>query len=112
MIAYIAIFLISVFLSSVSQVLLKTSANAAHENKAKEYLNPRVIAAYALFFACTLITVLAYRKVPLSLGAILEASGYIFVAVLGRIFLKEKIGKRKLFGLVVVLVGILIFNMD
>lgn len=108
---YIIIFLLSVFVASVSQILLKTSANVQYEKKLQEYLNPKVIIAYMLFFASTLITVIAYKYVPLSLGPVLEATGYIFVSVLGYLILKEKISKQKLTGMIVIIVGILIFNM-
>ena len=108
---YVLIFIGSVFISSVSQVLLKSSANKTHNNALKEYLNPKVIIAYGMFFLSTLITIIAYKYVPLSMGGILEASGYIFVAILSYIFLKEKVGKRKLIGLGLILFGILVFNL-
>ena len=108
---YILIFLCSVLISSISQVLLKSSANKEHGNALKEYLNPKVIIAYVMFFLETLITILAYKYVPLSMGGILESSGYIFVAVLSYIFLHEKISKRKMLGLAVILLGILVFNL-
>lgn len=108
---YILIFLCSVLISSISQVLLKSSANKEHGNALKEYLNPKVIIAYGMFFLATLITILAYKYVPLSLGGILESSGYIFVAVLSYFFLHEKISKRKMLGLGIILLGILVFNL-
>lgn len=108
---YILIFLCSVFISSVSQVLLKSSANKQHDNVLKEYLNLKVIIAYGMFFLATLITIIAYKYVPLSMGGILEASGYIFVAVLSYIFLHESIGKKKLVGLAVILAGMIVFNL-
>lgn len=108
---YLYIFLCSVFISSISQVLLKSSAGEQHQNALRQYLNVKVILAYGMFFVATLITILAYRTVPLSMGGILEASGYIFVTVFSRIFLKEKVGKRKLVGLFFILSGILIFNL-
>ena len=108
---YILIFLLSVFVSSLSQILLKTSADKKYDNIIKEYLNFKVIFAYGLFFISTMITVAAYKYVSLSMGAVLEASGYIFVTVLGKIFLKEKITNRKITGLAVILVGILVFNL-
>ncbi len=49
MIDYI-IFLGSVFLSSISQILLKISANGSYQNRWKEYFNVRVIIAYGIFF--------------------------------------------------------------
>lgn len=108
---YIAVFLFSVFISSLSQVILKMSANKEYKNILQEYLNPRIIVAYGLFFASTLITIMAYKYVNLSLGAVLESSGYIFVTVLSGLILNEKINKQKIFGLLTVLVGIFVFNL-
>lgn len=108
MTTYILVFLLSVVIASISQIILKTSANKTYESKLKEYLNFRVIFAYFLFFLSSLITVLAYKKVPLSMGPMLEATGYVWVSVLGYIFLHEKIGKRKAAGLVVIIIGIVV----
>ncbi len=109
---YFILFLVSVFISSVSQILLKTSANIEHENKIMEYLNPRVIVAYGIFFLSSLLTVLAYKGVPLSLGPVLETSGYVWVAVLGRWILGEKIKRKKMIGLVIIIIGIVISNLS
>lgn len=103
-----AIFLCSVFISSVSQILLKKSAKNTYQKWWMEYVNPYVICAYGIFILSTLITIYAYKVVPLSLGPVLEASGYIFVSVMGYLFLKERIGKRKLVGLSFIMIGILI----
>ena len=108
---YIALFVFSVFISSISQTMLKCSANKKHENGLKEYLNPLVITAYIIFVCSTVLTTVSYKFVPLSMGGIIEASGYFFVAILGYIFLKEKISKRKLCGLFVILAGIVVFKM-
>ena len=105
---YIVLFLFSVFISSVSQIMLKVSANKEYENSIKEYLNLKVIIAYGIFFLSSILTSIAYRRVPLSMGGILEATGYIWIALLGYIVLKEKISKRKTLGLVVIILGILI----
>ena len=107
---YIIIFLFSVFISSISQILLKKSANIHYENRIREYLNIRVIIAYGIFFTSSLITIVAYKGVPLSLGPILESTGYIWVAILGRICLKEKIEKRKLSGLLLIILGVAVAN--
>ena len=107
---YIILFLISVLVSSFSQVLLKSSANKAYGSKIKEYLNLKVISAYIMFFGATLITVIAYRRVPLTLGPILESVGYVFVAVLSYLFLKERISRRKCIGLAIIMIGVVVAN--
>ena len=79
-----------------------------YDNKLKEYLNPRVIIAYGIFFLATLVTVYAYKGIPLSVGPILETTGYLWISMLGYFILKEKISRRKLIGLVIVVAGIII----
>lgn len=103
------VFLGSVFISSVSQILLKKSADKTYDSKIKEYLNPLVIAAYGMFFCSMLTTMYCYRFVDVSAGPILESAGYIFVAVLGFIFLKEKFTAKKIIGMLVLMCGIALF---
>lgn len=106
---FILIFLISVLVSSISQIVLKTSANKEYDNLIREYLNVRVILAYGLFFSSTLLTTYAYRGVPLSLGPVIECTGYVYVAVLGALILKEKFSKKKVIGNLLIILGILVY---
>lgn len=108
-ILFVLIFIAGVFISSISQIILKKSAEKEYPNKIREYLNVRVIFSYIIFFGATLCSILAYTKLSLSLGPILESSGYIFVAVLSRLFLKEKISKQKMIGLSIIIIGIVIY---
>lgn len=104
---YIAIFLLSVLISSVSQILLKASANRRYESKMKEYLNLWVVVAYVMFLGSSLMTILAYRGVSLSMGPVLETTGYLWVTILGYMLLKEKVSKRKMLGLSIIVCGII-----
>lgn len=103
--------LFSVFISSVSQILLKKAADKIYKNPLMEYINPLVAIAYAMFFCSIFLTMFALKKLPLSMSPILESTGYLFVSVLGYIFLKEKFGKKKIAGLFLILVGIAVFSL-
>lgn len=105
------IFIVGVFVSSISQIMLKKSAQKEYDSKIKEYLNPKVIFAYIIFFGATLCSIWAYTVIPLSLGPILESAGYIFVAVLSWLFLKEKITFKKAVGLSIIIIGIIIYSL-
>ena len=105
---FICLFLFSVFISSCSQILLKKGANRTYKNIIEEYLNPLVISAYTIFLLSSFLTMYSYKYVPLSIGPMIEAVGYVFVAVLGRIFLKEKINKKMAIGMALILIGIVI----
>lgn len=110
MIAYAGVYLFGVFISAISQVLLKKEALKEHGSVIREYLNPSVIFAYALFFSATLMSVFAYKMIPLSLGPILEATSYIYVVAFGALFFKEKITKKKVAALMLIVSGICVYS--
>ena len=105
------IYLSGVFISAIAQIILKKSAGKEYESKIREYLNPYVIIAYAIFFGATFCTIYAYKGVPLSFGPILAASEYVFVAVLSKLFLKENINLKEFIGLSFIIAGIIIFSL-
>lgn len=100
------------FISAISQVLLKKAASKEHKSLIAEYLNPRVIVAYIIFFSATFLSVFAYKVVPLSMGPIIEATGYIYVTVFGVTIFKEKINAQKLIALAVIINGIVIYSLS
>ncbi len=107
---YSMILLTGVFLSSVSQVMLKKSAMKEYSSKVREYLNPLVIGAYALFVLTTFMSILAYRGIPLSMGPLLEATSYIYISFWGVRLFHEKITKKKIFAIVIIILGIIIYT--
>ncbi len=109
-IIFSGVFLCSVLISSISQILLKKSADRTYDSRIKEYLNPLVIVAYIMFFCSMMITMYCYRYVDVSAGPIFESAGYVFVGILGFIFLKEKFTIKKTIGMVLILLGIVVFS--
>ncbi|OUO34592.1 multidrug ABC transporter [Olsenella sp. An290] len=109
---FAGIYLVGVFISAVSQVLLKKSAMKKYDSVVAEYLNPRVIAAYSIFVCATLLTIVSYKVVPLSLGPILEATSYIYVTIFGVVFFGERVTPRRCVALALILGGILIYSLS
>lgn len=111
MILYVCILLLGVFFSSISQVMLKKAALRSYKSKSQEYLNPLVISAYGIFFLTTFLSVYAYKGIPLSMGPILEATSYIYVTIFGVKIFKEKLNRRRILALALILGGILVYSM-
>ena len=99
------------FLSAISQILLKKSAEQKHETFLKEYLNWRVITAYGIFFAVLLLNKYAYTRIDLKYGAVIDTFTYVFVLLLSVLLLHEKVSKRQLIGNLFILAGIFIYNL-
>lgn len=96
------------FLAAVSQIFLKKSAQKDHGGVIREYVNPYVIFGYVLLLVSMLMNMWAYQGIEYRFGPVINASSYVFVLILGRLFLMEKITAKKLWGNVLIVIGILI----
>ena len=100
--------IVGVFINSVSQMMLKKSALKTYPNKIREYLNVLVVGAYFISTAVTLLFSYTYKVIPLSLGPVLEASGYLFVTFWGLTVFGEKLNRKKVIALGLIIVGIVV----
>ena len=107
---YALLLLLGVFISAISQVMLKMAALKTYDSKVGEYLNPLVISAYALFVFTTFLSIFAYKGIPLSMGPLLEATSYIYVTLFGITIFHEKMSPRKWASLLLILLGISIYS--
>lgn len=106
---YFTLYLGSVTIAAVSQVLLKKSALKEYDSFWREYVNPLVIGGYGLLFFSMFLTILAFRGLDYKNGPVIESAGYVLVLLLSRIFFAEKISARKLMGTFCILGGIAVF---
>jgi len=105
---YMFLFILCVFVSACSQILLKKSANKNHKG-IKIFLNKETIIGYSIFTAVTLGIALLYQYIDLSTGALLESFSYIFIPTLSWLFFKEKLNKQQWFGVAFIVVGIMVY---
>lgn len=102
------IYLLTPLVAAVSQLMLKQAADSPAYTGIWFYLNFKVIFAYILFLGCMLANIIALQTLDLTVASVLEASGFLYVMVLGRLFLQEKITTRKLIGNALIIAGILV----
>ncbi len=106
---YFLLYVCSVTLAAVSQILLKKSALKEHDGFLKEYVNPYVIGGYGLTGISMLLTILAFRGMEYKNGPIIESLGYILVMLFGIFIFREKLTKRKCIGTALILAGIFVY---
>jgi len=102
----------SVVLSSLSQVLLKKSSSEKKNHWILEYLNPKVVIAYSTIFICMFMMIFAFTGMYYRYGAVIESLAYLLIMAFSRIFLGEKITKRRIVGNLVIVAGVLIFTLN
>ncbi len=106
---FLLLALLSVVIASFSQVMLKLGAGKTYYSKIREYLNFYVITGYGMLFVSMVLTIVAYSHLSYLSVPVVEAVGYVLVPVLSYFIFKEKLTKRKLLGILFILLGIMVY---
>ena len=101
--------LCGVTIAAFSQLLLKISANIEHRGFWKQYLNWRVILGYMMLLISTLFSIWAYSGMDYKYGPAIESAGFVLVAILSCVILKEKLTKKKIIGNLLIVAGLVVF---
>lgn len=97
------------FISAIGNVVLKKAATTTREkNIFMKILNLKVIVAYMLMVVSTYISLLSLKKMDLRFAPAASATNYFWVPLLSFFFLGEKINKKQLVGICIILLGVII----
>jgi drug/metabolite transporter (DMT)-like permease len=105
---YVLIFIVTIFICSIIQIILKSVANK-HYTGFKAYLNAPVIISNIVFVLATMVNVYLMKYIKLSTVSILNLLTYVFVPPLSILFLKEKINARSIAGIIIIVFGMTIY---
>ena len=101
---------LAVILTAAAQVLMKRSVNNhAGKGLVRTYLNPQMLTAFVLLLATTLLNAFAYKTIPLKTAVLVLPSTFLLVGFLSFALLKERVSRRQLVAVVVILVGIIFY---
>lgn len=106
---YYILAIIGIIISGFSQIMLKKAALKEYSSWLRQYINPLVIFAYVIFVIAMLLSSIAYKVVPLSLGPIWAAAKLLIATLLSYLFFKDKPNKRKVIGLAIIAIGMIGF---
>ncbi len=102
-------FLVSVILASISQLLLKKSATIQWPSFWREYLNPWVIGGYGLLFCSVFLDICGMRGLAYLNAPMVGALGFVLVPVLASRFFGERLTRRKIIGICLIVAGMVVF---
>ena len=112
MIFSIGLVLFAVFLTGISQVLLKLGSQnkIAITGWLAPYLNIQTISAYVILLLVTIISTIALIEVPLKLFSAIASLSFVFVVLLSRLILNEEINQGMFVGILIIVSGVMVFN--
>jgi multidrug transporter EmrE-like cation transporter len=103
--------IIAIILTGVGQVVLKIgSGNNQNQNLLDPYLNPASLTGYGLYLISTVFLLYSLREIPLKLFAAVSSLNFIIVLFLTGLLLKESITKQKILAVMLIVAGVIIFN--
>lgn len=107
---YIVLYL-AVFVGAVGQVLLKIGSGREGLDLGIICVNIWVILGLGAMVVSMLLSVRGLSLVPLRDMAFILPTAYVLVPLFSRIFLKEKLNARILTGTLILVVGVVLFNL-
>lgn len=91
-------------------MLLKQGARQEYAQWWRQYMNGWVIGGYMIMFATMMINIFSMSKgVQVKEVSIIESMSYLFVPVLSYVIFKEKLTRRKILAIAIIIVGVIIF---
>lgn len=98
-------------LAAMGQVCLKASARR-RTGLMQNLCDWRFLTGIALFICCPLLSIVAARHVDFSLLYIMTALNFVFVLLFSKLVLREDIDRYKLTGTLIILAGVMIYNLE
>lgn len=105
-------FLAGVVMASAGQLLLKRGAlRGRHRSLVTSFFDPFLIAGYILMLASTVLSTIALKILPLHVTVSLAPLGFVVVTILSVLILHERMRRHHVWGMMLILAGIVIFNL-
>ena len=108
---FYVLMLASATITAFSQIILKKSANKKHKGIIFEYINPYVLFSYVCYFGVLVLNVFIYTNVDYRFGVVINSMASVFVMLFSKLMLKETITRRRIWGNVLIILGIVIFSL-
>ena len=108
---FYVLMLASATITAFSQIILKKSANKKHKGIIFEYINPYVLFSYMCYFGVLVLNVFIYTKIDYRFGVVINSMASVLVMVFSKLMLKETITRRRIWGNVLIILGIVIFSL-
>ena len=107
---YYFVILVAVLAAAGAQMLLKQGARMGYSPWWRQYVNGWVISGYGIMFAAMVVNIWCmHQGVCLKELSILESTSYLFVPLLAFFCFGEKMSRRKIIAIAVIIIGVIVF---
>jgi len=104
----------AVIITVFAQLFLKKGANYGVKKKSllSLYLNKYSLTGFSLFLIVTLLSLFALQKLELKELVFILPMTYLLLPLLSKLYLKEELSNMRILGMLFIILGILVFNLN
>lgn len=107
---YILIALLSVFIAACAQMLLKRATCNQYTCWWHQYVNGWVITGYLVLFGTMVVNIACmHHGLQLKELSVIESTSYLFVPVLSWYLFDERMSRRKMIAIALIITGVVVF---
>jgi drug/metabolite transporter (DMT)-like permease len=106
----ILIIVILVLINSFAQILLKVGATKKSNKNLLMKFNIQTLSGYILLFTSTILSVYLLKFINFKSLTIVLGLNYVSTLVLSNLILKEGYSKQKVLSTLIIVLGVIIFN--
>lgn len=107
---YYLLTLVVVLFTSIAHILLKIATCRAAKSGVRIYTHPVSLVAYGIFAMVAFLSIYAMKGLDLKVFFALNSLTYIVIPLLAFFILKESFTRNKAIGVVLISIGVLLFN--
>lgn len=106
---HIAALSTGVLITSLSQVLLRLGAKDK-KTWLGSFLNLKTALGYSLFVIVVLLTTFASQGISMRAVVAWNSAAFLSTILMARLFLKERVSRGSLAGIVMIIIGLVVFS--
>ena len=108
---FYAVAVIATIFASIGHICFKKFALKGKIMSLAMLMNRHLVVGTILFGSSVILSIIALKFIDFSAFYSFTALNYLFISVLSKIYLKERIDKKKIIGNLIIIVGILVYNL-
>ena len=108
---FYAIAVVVAIFASFGHICFKTFALKNKTASPTSLLDGHLALGITLFGSSVVLSIIALKFIDFSAFYSFTALNYLFISVLSKIFLKERLDRSKIIGNMIIIVGVLVYNL-
>ncbi len=108
---FYAVAIIATIFASIGHICFKKFALKGKIASLSQLIDWHLVVGTVLFGSSVILSIVALKFIDFSVFYSFTALNYLFISILSKIYLLERIDRKKIIGNLIIILGILVYNL-